>query len=362
MPLLWRYLLKRYLTLFLICLAAFVGLLLVIRFQDIAVFACSGAPLKLVILFAILQVPYILPFAIPISSLISAMVLFKQLSQKHELTALRAACFNLKQLTSPLLYFAILLSLSNFILSSEIAPRCKAKAKELLYLAASENPFFILQKDSPIRIKDCHVVVGKMGPGKEAEDIAIVLKNTSSKRLSVILAKKLNLENHAIKGKNVSVISSIAAENKGSFDHLFIENQEMATTDAKNMGQILGSEAWQTHNECISFRMLLVRLLSPMKSTRLEIINEMAKRLSLSLAPLTLTLLGGAFGMQIGRRNKKISLIIVPAITAFFFMTFLSAKSAKTFPLISIPLYILPHFLVGFFAFWHLRNIQQGVE
>ncbi len=141
MPILWRYLLRKYFQVFFLCVSGFIAILLVTRFQDIARFATTGASLGYLLLFILYQVPFILPLAIPISCLISALLLFLNLSRNHELTAIRTAGLGLIPLALPIALSAILLSLANFTIASELGPKCRSLSKTLVYQMTVSTPF-----------------------------------------------------------------------------------------------------------------------------------------------------------------------------------------------------------------------------
>ena len=67
MPIIWRYLLRSYFQVLALSVSSFIAILLVLRFQEIARFASSGTAQLKVLLFTLLQIPYILPIAIPVS-------------------------------------------------------------------------------------------------------------------------------------------------------------------------------------------------------------------------------------------------------------------------------------------------------
>src|SRR5271166_4170240 len=102
MPTVWRYLLRSYFQVFLLSIASFVSALFVMRFKDIAEFATLNSDGLSIFLFSLYQLPYILPLAIPISCIISSILLFQKMSTSQELTALRAAGMGLKTLLFPL--------------------------------------------------------------------------------------------------------------------------------------------------------------------------------------------------------------------------------------------------------------------
>src|SRR6185436_6527806 len=120
MPIIWKFLLKSYFRVFLLCMASFIAALFVMRFKEIAEFATLGAGGGAVFLFSLYQLPYVLPLAIPVSCVIAAILLFQHLSHNHELTALRAAGMGLRHLLVPLILSGILLSTVNFAIVAEL--------------------------------------------------------------------------------------------------------------------------------------------------------------------------------------------------------------------------------------------------
>jgi len=126
MPILWRYLLRGYFQIFLLCVTAFICVLLVMRLEEIARFASLGAPWTKVLVFAFYQIPYILPLAVPVSCLIACSLLFQKMSHSHELTALRSSGCSLRKIIVPLLFASGLLALFNIVLSCELAPRIRS--------------------------------------------------------------------------------------------------------------------------------------------------------------------------------------------------------------------------------------------
>ena len=162
MPIIWRYLLRSYFQVFLLCVSAFIGVLIVMRFQEISRFATSGAPLFKVIFFALLQIPYILPMAVPVSCLIAAILLFQRLSHAQELTAFRTCGLGLWPIASPILFAGCLLTLINFTIVSEISPRCRGISKSEVLEIAATNPLFLLQKESLIKLKNAYIDIGVM--------------------------------------------------------------------------------------------------------------------------------------------------------------------------------------------------------
>ncbi len=365
MPILWRYLLKSYFQVFLLCVTGFISVLLVTRFQEIARFATSGASVSSVFLFGLYQIPYILPITIPISCLIAAMLLYQKLSHTHELTALRSAGYSLFSLVYPLILAGGLLAFFNFTIVSEIAPYCKAKSRELIYDMTAKNPLFLLQKETLVKMKESYSDMKTLKSGKSAEDLVFVLNNASSKRLGILVAKELFLEGEMLTGKYVSLISSVEPKNSAEgFDHLIIENQKTMSTKASNLSQFIQSHEWPSNYDYFPLRMILAKEGvdhegQPMAS---KAKMEIAKRLSLGLATLTFTILGIAFGMQIGRGIKKRGILWGAVLAASYMVAFVSAKSFRDQPSLAVMIYLLPHPIIILISLRPLQKLSRGFE
>lgn len=366
-PIIWRYLLRSYFQVLLLCVSAFICVLIVLRFQEIARFATSGAPKLKVLLFASLQVPYILPIAIPVSCLIAAMLLFQRLSRTHELTALRTCGFGLKAIATPLFFAAFFLTLLNFTITSEVSSRCRSMTKQLLFEMATVNPLFLLQKDSPVKFKSAYCDIGVLKANKYAEDVLFVVKNSSSERMTVMSAKELALKGDMLQGHKVALISSVDPKNANGYDHLVIENQAEMNTKAAHMSQFLQTVDWETSNEYLPLRKLFAYDLTHQKGKGRYFLSkgaqmEISRRISIALAAFTFTMIGLAFGMQISRKERKKGIVWAIALAAFFLICFITAKSFRHTPMLSTAVYLLPHPLILLLSLRCFKQIRRGVE
>lgn len=365
MPILWRYLLRSYFQVFVLSVSGFIGILLVTRFQDIARFAATGAPKGYLLLFILYQIPFILPLAIPISCLIAALLLFQNLSRSHELTAMRAAGLGLMPLALPILLSAILLSFANFMMTSEIGPKSRARSKSLVFEMTIANPLCVLSKDSLIKLKDTYVDLHSLKSGRSAKDVLLVQRNLSHERLGIVLAKELSFEGDELVGKEVTLISSITPKlpetTQESFDHLVIENQSLMRTKASEMLQYLRSSDWNFGEDYLPLRLLRAKeKFEPQNSGKAK--QEIARRLSLGLAPITFTLIGLGFGMEIGRTRRLRPILWAIALASLYMIFFMAARSMKHSPLQSAFVYLLPHPVIFLLCLGAFRKIARGRE
>ncbi len=367
MPIIWRYLLSRYFQAFFLCISSFISILLVLRFQDIARFASSGSPKLQVVLFTLFQIPHILPIAIPVSSLIAALLLFQRLSLTNELTAFRTSGLSLKPIIQPIIFASLLLSLFNLTISCEISPRCRTLSKELIYNTVANNPLLLFQKEGLVKLKSAYVDIKRLQPDKFAEDILLAAKNTSNERLTLMLAKELSLKKELLKGKQVTFISSIDPKKGAGFDHLVIENQTTMDTEATNLSQLTQSADFGSSYANQTLRMILAKEVLKKKKDTTSLLGitatlEITYRLSLACAVFTFTLIGIAFGIHIGRNPSKKGLIWAIALSSLYMICFITAKSLRHSPNLSIWLYILPHPVILLLCLRPLKSIARGIE
>lgn len=371
MPILWRYLLRGYFQTFALCVSAFVCVLLVMRLEEIARFAALGAPWGKVLLFAFYQIPYILPIALPVSCLIACSILFQKMSHSHELTALRASGCSMRTIVIPLLFASGSLALFNLVLTCELAPRIRSYSKELVLQITATNPLVLLQKDSLVKLKGSYLDMHASPAPGSAQDVLFITKNASNNRLGLMIAKELSVEDGELRGSDVTFISSLDPKAGDAFDHLIIENQKEMNTAAAGLSQFWDDAHWQMHEDYLPLRTLLAREKVEREEKRAKeawaprigkLHAELARRLSLSLATMTFTIIGFSFGTQIGRNSSKKNLAWSIGLAAAFLLVFIAAKSLKSSSALAVMLYLLPHPLILFLCLRSFNRVNRGVE
>lgn len=368
MPIIWRYLLRHFVQVFILCVGSFVAMLLVLRFQDIARFATAGTSQIHVLLFALLQIPYIVPIAIPISSLIAGLLLFQRLSDNHELTAFRTSGISLSSMALPLVFAGLFLSLLNWTIVSEVAPRSRSASKNLVYHAVATNPLLLFQKNSPIKFRNAFIDIKALKSGKSAEEVAFAIKNNTGERLTLLMAKKLFLKGSLLKGEQVSLISSADSQNGNSaFDHLIIENQSAMDTQASYLSQYTQNADWDATYEYSSLKQILTREQAKAKEDRPAHLGkkarlEIAKRLSLAIAALSFTCIGIACGTCIGRNRSRKKGLWALSLAAFYLICFIAAKSLRHHPSTATWIYLGPHLIILLICFRFLKTTERGIS
>jgi lipopolysaccharide export system permease protein len=199
---------------------------------------------------------------------------------------------------------------------------------------------------------------------KYAENVVLVLKNTSTDRLALVSAQQLYLKGDLLKGDNVVIISSVDSKIENGFDHLVIENQEEMNTPASNFTQFAPHGDWQSSYEYLSLKMILAneRIERGPGTLSRSALLEISRRISLSLAAFTFTLIGIAFGMEIGRNRSKKRIFWAIALASLYLVCFITAKSLRHSPYLSTAIYLLVHPAIILLSLKSLRTVARGIE
>lgn len=382
MPILWRYLLSNYLKVLLLCLTGFISILLTTRLDEIAHFATLGPEGIYILLFTLHQIPYILPIALPISCLISSMILIQRLSRTHELTAMRAAGLSLKSILAPILFAAAFLSLANFFVVSEMSTHSHLSTGLLKNELRSINPLLLLHNKHLMKLRGIFFyVLGPYKMGESASDAIIAMPNHHERRINVMLAGNLSSSSSSFKGENLAIFTSLTEDFEKKHDNMVVENIGESKTSIKDFSQMMQKRVWTLNNDHLRLPLLLVRLenekkalktaldegeeISRQKQIRRSIYRihtEIVRRFSVALAVFSFTLMGAAFGMNIGRYQTNRKLFAVISLSGLFLVSYFAGKGIDHLPEASMALYLCPHLLIGSLSIWNLRKISRGVE
>lgn len=374
MPIVWRLLLKNYIKVFTLALLSFLTLLIVSRLEEIAQFAALGTSWFTVGKFAFFQIPYILPITLPISCLISSVLLFQKLSHTQELTALRSSGLSLRTVIAPLLLASLLLSALNFYVTSELSTTSHLATRKMAYELTSVNPLILLQNSKIAKLQGAYVQMEPLKNGESAEELVVALPHHTTNRLQLLIAKKLEIKDQTLKGTSVSFISSLPSALPNDFDHLMIENQALSEAQAPEFARLLRNQGWKIANDHLTFRLLKIKMegvkkhlaADPSKKDIQKLLNkcysEVVRRIAFTLAPFTFTFMGAAFGMEISRRRTKKGLISVICLSAFTLICFFIGKELDPYFIPSSLLFLLPHLLILVLAFKTVLKVQRGIE
>lgn len=351
MSVLWRYALQSYSRVFFLSICTFIAVLIITRFKEIARFTALSGDFSMTGLFILYHIPTILPIAIPISALIASLLFFQRISRSFELTALRASGLSFKKIIAPPLAASLLLALLNFAICAEIAPFYRREIKTMIYQETSSNPLLLLQRQKLVKIENAYLDM-EVKDDKSIKDLVLIVQNDTTSRFSLISARKLWLEKEEVVGKDLAIISYLKSDL--GFDNLIIENQSSMSTAAPLLSLALKRSRPRLDINALSFKMLILH------EKPKQALIEMLRRISLSWAAFSFTLLGCAFGVEQGRNPSKKNLIFALLLTLSVLMSYLLAKELKNAPFLATFAFLLPHPFIWACSTIHLTRIARG--
>lgn len=146
-----RYIVLDYLVIFLAALGLITFVMTVGALVKAVDLMARGISPALIVKFFLLNIPYILSFSMPISTLFAALLLFGRLSMDSEISAMKSCGISLWRLAAPLILLSILFSGICIYINSEVAPVAKYANRELLRTMGVDEPINLLEEGRFIR-------------------------------------------------------------------------------------------------------------------------------------------------------------------------------------------------------------------
>jgi lipopolysaccharide export system permease protein len=357
MPLLWRYLIKNFFKLFVLCIGSFLCILIVLRAQNIAKFAAFQGNLYSTVLFTVLQLPYILPFAIALSALLSSFLSVKKLSETGTLTCMRSCGLSLTKIFFPLLCLSLWFGCINFLLISEICPFCKKKTKELLNTCLQNNPLSLLDDNSFIRSRHILSLTNSISPCHK-KNLTLAFSTSATGALSLILANDLSYNQGFIEANRIHIFS-LSKDSSGK--KTLIESYNfLKSTSASLLPSYRKYHHTFTFEE-LSTKKCLIKLQKVDGKERKHGIFEILKRLFFLSTPISFIFLGIATSVSVSRENKT-SLSLLIASSLVILSSYFFGKSFESRPVIASLVFFAPQLLVSYLGNRRLKKIEQGIS
>ncbi|WP_447980222.1 LPS export ABC transporter permease LptG [Candidatus Nitrospira bockiana] len=151
MRILFRYLVREYLKVFLMCFAGLMTVYLVVDFfEKVRRFIRFDAEAAHILLFFLLRTPAIAFQIAPLAVLMATLLTLGILSRNHEITAMRSCGISLYRTALPFLLCSVVIALALFLLSAVVIPVTNAQAEYVkTVLIEKKNPLAILKSIRP---------------------------------------------------------------------------------------------------------------------------------------------------------------------------------------------------------------------
>lgn len=334
-------------------------MILILKLQDIAHFITLRSSIREIFLFTLYQIPYILPFAIPLSSLLAAFLVFYRLSSSQEVTALQTSGISTGAIHIPFIWIGIFTFLCNLFINFELTPLSRARAKCMITNIVQSSPFLILQKKQYIGEKN-HLLRSNYGDSTNDLRQFSFFGKTRKDQLYAIFADTITMNGENLEAYNLTTITSTLGNLDNEFPAIYMENQKKAWMPISGFSSLFIKDPGPTAQEDLSTKMILTKIFATSTTNKkftgrgfLEII----KRISFSFSSFTLLLIGISYGIQTDSTKKCFNVIMCCLLTSSLFCCFLIAKSFERYPLYAYYFYFVPHIFIVI-SYFYKRKIS----
>ncbi len=280
-------------------------------------------------------IPAALGYAIPISSLVAVLLIFGRLSADGEITAMKACGVSMRQLVSPVLLLAVVLTIICWYIHMGLAPRSHYARKSIVAQIGAESPIKLIDAGQVIDDFDGYKV--RVGKKRRDKIYDIVINDFTGSEPVEIRA------------------SSGVMRTSDDGDELILELTDVRMVPGPGNADEFFSEYWPVRIPVAKKRVYckrnadrtLLELQERLKGLPVEYTEmgqmdlakaqmslrvEMNKRIVLSLSCFTFVLLGIPLGIKAHRKESSTGLAISLCVVVGFYLFIIIADSLARKP------------------------------
>ncbi len=367
-----RYIVLDYLVIFLAALGLITFVMTVGALVKAVDLMSRGISAALIFKFFFQNIPYILSFSMPISTLFAALLLFGRLSMDSEISAMKSCGISLWRLAAPLILLSILFSGICIYINNEVAPVAKYANRELLRTAGVEEPINLLEEGRFINdFPGLMIYVGRKTDSNVKDVVAyemdkkgnvkrsvrakrghIVADNTN--RLLTVKLYDVRIEMpDAADPHDVSKTTYINAEYypiKLDLGKLLKKNSTVMKRGQMRMAQLID----RIRNVERDFPMLSA---SDQLIEKTRLVVEANQRISIAVGCFSFMLIGIPLGVKSHRKETSVGMITSLVIVFAYYTFIVIAKALAAYPWLHPNLILwIPLIIAQFIGLWLIRR------
>lgn len=343
-----RYILRDYLVNFGMALAVTTLVLYLGAIMRGLDYVARGVPGGLLILIFTLNIPYILTFSIPISTVVATLLLFGRLSVDGEFTAMRSGGLSTWQIISPVVLAGTLLSVLTLFIQYEIAPESRFARRRALVNVEELDPVDLLDEGRFVQFPKMDIYVTEKNGHllKEVEVIELddettrqAVQTIRAREGTVILYPDEKLMRVRLNDVQVQYPDS---DHRGDLTLARIIDMDTYEFDVSYQ-ELMDSDSISRSIKDMRARHLAATIrdvdkffpnLDPVRRERMRMraLIEFHKRIGLSMACLSFTLLGIPLGMTSSRKESHAGIPIGLGMVIVFYAFIVTANSLRDLP------------------------------
>jgi lipopolysaccharide export system permease protein len=371
-PTLWRYYIKNWFQIFFTALFGIIILLLSTKLEEVARFIALGASFSKILFFILLQIPYVLQIALPVAGCAAGFFLFHRMSTNGELVAARAVGYSIMQMLTPLIGISCIGSLLMFGWMFNCAATSHLEAKKLEHDVRAQEPLALMQGSQFLGNQGYSLELeGSLRTGGSAKNMVICFHPSPESRLKLFSAKTVHNKEGSLEADDFLALSTEKPTDLLSPSTLIIEQAKKKVTPTLHINEVIEKKHWKINADHCPLSVVYARKKDLQQTLAVQLYNgekgknnskelgkytsEPYRRLSLSLAFMTLTLAGALSGIQTRKKSKKEKYLIPIFLFGFYLACYLAGKSMDCLPWPAIVCYLLPHPIL-LIASWKMKQ------
>lgn len=326
---------KDFLVIFLITLLVFTFVMYVGAVLKAIDLMSRGVDGTMIFRIFLSNIPYIMAFTIPVSTLTSVLLLFSRLSHDGEITAMKAGGMTMWQICAPIVLLAVLLSLICIYINAYAAPNSHFARKRMLHNIGIHNPLDLLEEG--VFVKDfpgISIYVAKRNKNRVFDVVVYELDGAQRVKRQVraesgIITPDHDNERYIIDLYKVRIDETPKNDGRESFSYVSADH----ATEELNYGQMKKKQPLKKRTRSLTFPDLIsaiqdIRSRYPevmeegqLQRRRTEMMVEASERMALSSACISFALIGIPLGMR-SRRKESSAGIAISLVVMFLFYFF----------------------------------------
>jgi lipopolysaccharide export LptBFGC system permease protein LptF len=367
-----RYLLKDFLVTFSMALSVMTLMLYmgsVMRGLD---YVARGVPGGVLLKIFTLNMPYLLTFSIPISTVVATLLMFGRLSTDGEFTAMRAGGLSTWQIVSPIIFAGGIFTLLCLVIHYEIAPESRFARRTALVSVDELDPMDLLDEGRFVSFPGLEVWITRKR-GNEIEDVEIYELDKDGKPTQTVRARDGVVRVLPdLKAMRVT-LNDVQIQHPDPDDPQDLTKAHVIDMDAYAFNldyaaMMKNNQPTRNIKDMRARQLLRVirdvdhdfpNLPPPRKEeVRMKAIVETHKRLGLSMACLSFVLLGIPLGMTNPRKESHAGIPIGLSMVIVFYAFIMTADSLRYRPWL-LPDYIIwiPVIASQLAGLWMIRKL-----
>ncbi len=329
------------------------------------------APFDLILSFIAYILPFSLTFTIPWGFLTAVLLVFGKMSAENELIALRSSGVSIPRISSFVFVIALCCVGVCLWINLIVAPQAQVKMKDALYNIATSNPMAMFGSDKVIDQFPGRKIYVERNEGAKLFNLLVYEMNEEMDPQRVVFAKQGLLETDEKNKQILLHLYDARFEQRDDNDPEALEKIRQGITMDETTLPISLQELYEKNKKkkspsAMPVQELLTRLDSKevsedkKRSQRVNLLTEVNKRFSFSLASLAFALIGIPLAITAHRKETSAGFLISLIVAFVYFCFILLADAMRNKPSAHPELLVwLPNVLFIGLGAWMFHRLSR---